>query len=235
MIDRHDFNSDWWGRPVGIIRDDRWFDLPPSQQRTELAPYAWVEFKSPLPTHEPSRYTAAGFRLTDTQIAFRIALDKIEETSSTLRLGCVAASTKPFQLEAALMSHFQHERFAHLRGVSSERITSRFASWASQLRQAHPDWALEVSFEGQTQGWFVAEPTGKGLYLALAMLARGATLSGANLYRKALHHFAAQGQRIGHAGFSASNTAVLNIYSQLGARFTAAQGAWLWQADDLSA
>jgi hypothetical protein len=193
-----------------------------------------VEFKSPLPVRELFRYTAAGFRLTDTQIAFRIALDKIEETPSTLKLDCVAASTQTFRLDAASMSDFQHERFAHLNGVSSDRITSRFADWANQLLQAHPDFALEVSYEGQTQGWFVAEPTKKGLYLALAMLARGSTLSGANLYRKALHHFAAQGQSIGHAGFSASNTAVLNIYSQFGARFTAAHGTWLWQADNIS-
>ena len=234
MIDRHDFNSDWWGRPVGIIRDEHWFDLSLSQQRAELVPYAWVEFKSPLPAQEPFRYTAVGFRLTDTQIAFRIALDKIEETPSTLKLDCVNASAKPFRLAAASMADFQHERFAHLHGVTADRITSRFAAWASQLLQVHPEWALEISYEGQTQGWFVAEPTTKGLYLALAMLARGATLSGASLYRKALHHFATQGQRIGYAGFSASNTAVLNIYSQFGARFTAAQGAWLWQADNLS-
>jgi hypothetical protein len=234
MIDRHDFNSAWWGRPVGIVRDEQWFDLPPAQRQAELAHYAWVEFKSPQPAHDPSRYTSAGFRLTDTQISFRIALDRIEETPSTLKLDCVAASTRPFQLDAASMADFQHERFAHLQGVTADRITRRFAAWAGQLVQAHPDWALEIAYEGQTQGWFVAEPTSKGLYLALAMLARGATVSGANLYRKALHHFAAQGQRIGHAGFSASNTAVLNIYSQFGARFTAAHGAWLWQADNLS-
>jgi hypothetical protein len=234
MIDRHDFNSDWWGCPVGIVREDSWFDLPLSQQQAELAPYAWVEFKSPLPAHDPARYIAAGFRLTDTQISFRIALDKIEETPSTLKLDCLPASSKPFQPDAASMADFQHERFAHLQGITPDRITRRFAAWAGQLVQAHPEWALEMSYDGQPQGWFVAEPTNKGLYLALAMLARGATLSGANLYRKALHHFAEQGQRIGHAGFSASNTAVLNIYCQFGARFTAAQGAWLWQADNLS-
>lgn len=234
MIDRHDFNSAWWGRPVGIIRDDRWFDLPSDQRQADLAPYAWVEFKSTLPAQDPFRYIDAGFTLTDTQIGFRIALDKIEETSSTLKLDCVDASSRPFKLDAALMADFQHERFAHLHGVTAERITHRFAAWASQLVCAHPTWALEITYEGHVQGWFVAEPTNKGLYLALAMLSRDATLSGANLYRKALHHFAAQGQRIGHAGFSASNTAVLNIYSQFGARFTAAQGAWLWQADKLS-
>jgi hypothetical protein len=231
MIARHDFNSAWWGRPVGIVRDERWFDLPVEEREAQLQPFAWVEFKSPLPVQQYARYAGAGFHLVDTQIAFRIALDKIEESTSTRMLTCAAASERPFQLEAQAMAAFGNERFAHLHGITSERITQRFATWADQLKASHPDWALEISYEGRPQGWFVAEPTDKGLYLALAMLAADATLSGANLYRKALCHFAARGQRIGHAGFSASNTAVLNIYSQFGARFTAAQGAWLWQAD----
>jgi hypothetical protein len=230
MIYRHDFNSQWWGRAVGIVRDDRWFDLPLERRRMDLAPYAWVEFKSALPTDQPSRYFEAGFRLTDTQILFRVPLCGVEETSSTLKLNCTPASVKPFCVNASTMSGFRHERFVHLGGVTGDRINDRFVAWAHQLVRVHPQWAIEVSYEGRVQGWFMAEPTERGLYLALAMLSQGATISGAHLYRKALHYFGVHGCSIGYASFSASNTAVLNIYSQLGARFTGASGAWVWQA-----
>jgi dTDP-4-amino-4,6-dideoxygalactose transaminase len=39
--------------------------------------------------------------------------------------------------------------------------------------------------------------------------------------------FALRGARIGFASFSVHNTAVVNIYSQLGARFAAAECVWL--------
>jgi hypothetical protein len=48
------------------------------------------------------------------------------------------------------------------------------------------------------------------------------------LYQKAIRAYAAKGTRIGFGSFSVRNTAVLNIYSQLGARFTSAEGVWLW-------
>ena len=49
-----------------------------------------------------------------------------------------------------------------------------------------------------------------------------------HLYQKTIRAYAAKGARIGFTSFSVRNTAVLNIYSQLGARFTSAEGVWLW-------
>ena len=40
--------------------------------------------------------------------------------------------------------------------------------------------------------------------------------------------FALRGARIGFASFNMHNMAVMNIYSQLGARFAAAECVWLW-------
>jgi len=48
------------------------------------------------------------------------------------------------------------------------------------------------------------------------------------LYQKTIRVYATKGARIGFTSFSVRNTAVLNIYSQLGARFTSAEGVWLW-------
>jgi hypothetical protein len=231
MISQHDFNTRWWGRPVAIVRQAEWFDGDAQSRSAQLAPYAWAEYKSPLVNGlSLQRLATAGFVLSEMQMAFRIGLDRVQETPSTRLLDCRSASERPFELSTQAVAPFQHERFAHLPGATNERITERFVMWSQQLMQAHPDWALQISIDGKPQGWFIAEPTPKGLFLALAMLAKDASLAGANLYRKALTHFAAQGQTIGHAGFSANNTAVLNIYAQLGARFTAPRGIWLWQA-----
>ena len=49
-----------------------------------------------------------------------------------------------------------------------------------------------------------------------------------HLYQKIIRADTAKGLRIGLTSFSASNTAVLNIYSQPGARFTPAEVVWLW-------
>jgi hypothetical protein len=62
------------------------------------------------------------------------------------------------------------------------------------------------------------------------MLSQTAEVSGLHLYQKAFRAYAAKGIPIGHASFSIRNTAVLNIYSQMGARFTPAEGVWLWHS-----
>ena len=98
-----------------------------------------------------------------------------------------------------------------------------------------PNGVCCVRYQGQPQGWFLSSLTGQGLYLALAMLSQTAQISGLHLYQAAFLAYAAKGARIGHAGFSARNTAVLNIYSQLGARFTPAEGIWLWHPGNASA
>jgi hypothetical protein len=63
------------------------------------------------------------------------------------------------------------------------------------------------------------------------MLAKDARVSGMLLYHKACITYAGMGYRVGEASFSATNSAVHNIYARLGARFTAPSGNWLWIAD----
>ena len=120
-------------------------------------------------------------------------------------------------------------------GATPERVNARYALWAEELLREHPATCLRVLEGGEVQGWFLArvpETEGaRGLELTLAMLRRGARISGHGLYQRALVALGERGHRTGSASFSITNTAVLGIYASLGARFLPPRGCWLWFPD----
>lgn len=232
MIRDHEFNCAWWGGRVGILDDPAFFLAPESVRRGELAPYEWVEFRCGLAdVAEPRRISDAGFAQVDTQLRFRIALDRLSSAGRpTDDLSVRFADSESLALPRAEWPNFPHERFRHLPGVNSEKLSQRYAIWGSQLLARSPQWCVEVGVAGDPQGWFLAEPEGEHLDLALAMLRRGATLSGLDFYHAALAAFARRGARLGEARFSIENRAVLNIYARLGAVFLKPIGYWIWSA-----
>jgi len=227
MIREHIHNTAWWGAPVAVV-DASFFALGAASQLAALQPYAWAEFKSPFATAPCQQLAGSGFELVDIQIGFRLMLGAVPESPSLGSLSCQFADQVPFEVESGQMRAFEHERFSCLPGASPERVAQRYVRWSNQLVRENPEWCLRVLYQGEVQGWFLATWTKQGLYLALAMLSRSAQVSGLHLYQKAIHAFAAKGVRIGYAAFSARNTAVLNIYSQMEARFTPTEGIWLW-------
>ncbi len=229
MIRRHDFNSEWWGADVGVATDVALFDLDADQRDALLAPWAWVEVRAPLDPLVCARAAAAGFALVDTQIPFRIGLARIETSPSVDRLDVAFANDAPFTIAPGASAAFEHERFAALPGVTSARLAERYDRWAAGLVADHPSRCMRVLSDGDVQGWFLGRDTDRGLELTLAMLAKDARISGQLLYHRALRAFGEGGARMGYASFSVTNTAVLNIYAALGARFIASQGAWLWR------
>src|SRR5262249_30207103 len=90
----------------------------------------------------------------------------------------------------------------------------------------HPKESLEVVSDGVVQGWLLSGDDGKGLRLALAMRHRDATVSGVSIYDAAFAHYARAGHSRGHASFSVANRPTLNLYAELGARFTSTLGCW---------
>lgn len=216
MIREHRFNSRWWGGRVGIVEG---LDLEGREQ------FDWVELRAELATAPLERIAGAGFFQVDVQLPFRIALARVPETPS---LAALQVERAPFSIEADHVAPFAHERYRYLPGMTEERLTKRYAEWAAAQVEQHPEWCLRVTSGGKTQGWFLSQMTAEGLNLELAMLHRSATISGALLYQKALVEYAKLGARVGYARFSVTNTAVLNIYAQLGARFLPPVGTWLW-------
>ena len=228
MIREHEFNTQWWGSPVGILDDPGFFDLDPNTQNEACAPYSWVEYSAQLDTApNPEKLGHAGFFCVDTQVRFRINLSNIDSTPSIEKLSATSAEETPFEVARDELKSFVHERFRFLPGITSERLNNRYALWSNLLIANHPAWCLQVSDGPDVQGWFLAQADpGKPLNLTLAMLKSDAHISGHLLYQKAMLEFAARGARIGDAAFSVANTPVMNIYASLGARFLHPRGYW---------
>ncbi len=229
MIRDDVFNMKWWGEKVGIITTGAFFSLRKTEQEERLKTYAWVEFKASLDA-APSPYLMheAGFFWVDTQVRLRINLAKIRSSASVAALEIRFADRAPFTISAQEPAPFKHERFAHIPGITEEKLVDRYVLWSNRMLSLHPAWCMQILRKGAIQGWYLSQPKGQGLDLTLAMLHRDAHISGLLLYQAALAAYAARGAMLGSAGFSAANTTVLNIYSQLGARFVSAEALWMW-------
>lgn len=231
MLREHELNTSWWGEPVGIVDQLELLDAPESERERRLRAFAWVELKAPLSSAVPlAALQRAGFFQVDTQLHFRIGLDRLPSPSeSAAELVVDAADRTPFRLEAAGLAPFQHERFSCLPGCTAARLSERYALWGNRLLAAHPADCLRLSSRsGQVQGWFLGARRETRIDLTLAMLSREATVSGQLLYHRALLTYAERGARVGAASFQAGNTAVHNIYAHLGARFVQPTGCWFW-------
>ncbi|MFT5497125.1 MAG: hypothetical protein ACI9TH_002531 [Kiritimatiellia bacterium] len=229
MIFEHAFNTDWWGKPAGLVTDAAFFAQPLADQQAQLAPYDWVEYRQLYDTDPPAwALTAAGFSHADIQIRFKLGLHQVEPTPSLDAMEAVFASDDAFQLNPDHMAPFQHERFLLIPGALSAQVNARYALWANNLIAEQPEWSIEVRMDGKVQGWFVSRMDGKSLNLTLAMLHKDATISGMHLYHKAMVAYAQRGARIGYASYSATNTLVMGIYAKLGVRYLVPEGFWLW-------
>ena len=229
MIRTHEKNSQWWGSPVGILTDASWFAQDTATRARALETYAWVEFKAPLNAAPPAlELCRAGFALTDVQMNFRISLGAVLDSPSLAQYECISAAEEKFALHAGDVRPFEHERFMELPGVTTELLNERYAKWANDLIETNPAWCLRLVLDGKTQGWFLSECSGGKVGLTLAMLSSQAIVSGQHLYQRAIREYAKRGGTVGHAAFSVRNTPVLNIYANLGAKFTAPTGVWMW-------
>jgi hypothetical protein len=199
--------------------------LPADEARAQLDRFAFVELRGAAGAVERPRLARLGFFLADTQIHFRLGLGALRPTPSVEALRLHWADAEPFAVED--LAPFRHERFQHLPGMTATRLDARYAGWAAQLIAASPATCARVAHGGVTQGWFLSERRGARLHLALAMTAAGATITGLHLYLAAGLGYASRGHGVGEASFSVHNTAVLNIYAHLGARFVATEDTWL--------
>ena len=229
MIRNHQFNSMWWGKPVGSITDAAFFDQPICVQQEQLAGFDWVEFRQLYDTPPPVwSLAAAGFTQADIQIRFKLGMHQVGESPSLDAIDAVFAVDDAFEINAEDMAHFEHERFLLLPGATRERVNSRYAIWANTVIRDHPEWCIEIRTEGVPQGWFISQMDGELLNLTLAGLRRDASISGMHLYHKAMVEYAKRGARIGFASYSATNTQVMAIYAKLGVRYLVPEGFWLW-------
>lgn len=231
MIDSHDFSSRWFGSPVGIVRDAAFFALPAAERQAALARYSWVEYRAAsveAPVYSALRHD--GFFQSNVQIHFRLRLEETPPSPSLDALSVARADEEAFGIAPGEMADFTHERFGFVPGVTTAMITERYELLAAGILRSAPQYCLQISSARGVEGWFLSNRDSHqpGLNLNLAVLHREARISGMLLYRKALGVYRSMGETLGWASFSATNTAVLNIYSELGARFTRSSVIWLW-------
>lgn len=231
MIKTHEFNTEWWGSPIGIVQDSQFFKLPAPEQHNLLAPFEWAEFKMPL-EQGPVDYLAihrAGFFQVDTQINYRLNLANLKWPDSLNDLSAEFADQVPFEIRADDIKPFEHERYLKLPGVTPEKVNERYALWSRRHIAGHASTCLRITYNGRVEGWYLCDDSGEvGLNLTLAMLSRESDISGLLLFLKAYQAFASRGHRLGWASFSVQNTPVHNIYAGIGARFLSPIGQWMW-------
>ena len=134
MIREHDFNTRWWGNPVGIVDDPAFFALGHEERAALLNPFDWVEFKAGLGPGAPlDPACRAGFFQVDTQLPFSINLKALDATPSTESMEIAFAADEPFDVTADDLASFTHERFRFIPGCGEERINQR-----GSLRRAAP-------------------------------------------------------------------------------------------------
>ena len=229
MIKKHEFNTEWWGEEVGVVTDSEFFRQSSAEQRAALQQFAWVEFVQTVSKVPDRRVLAgAGFFNIDTQVRFRLDLTHIEPSACAKSLQVEIASQSPFGIQDGDLSRFQHERFYALPGASEARVNNRYVRWSNNLIHEHPATCLRFSQDSRVQGWFLSHPESGSIDLTLAMLGSAASISGFDLYSRALGEYAGLGFRLGLASFSVRNGAVHNIYAKLGARFLEPRECWMW-------
>jgi hypothetical protein len=229
MIKEHEFNSRWWGTPVGIVTDAQFFELPLEDQTKLLSKFDWVEYRmASIEEHLGPSLVRSGFYCADVQIHFRVKLSRIEGSQCFSSLNVYQADKREIVLEPSDIKQFRSERFRTLPNISPEKIEERYLLWSRTLVAESPETALSIYHGEKCQGWFLSEVRQGVLDLTLAMLSSQAAVSGHTLYEKAIDHYASCGFRIGQGSFSVHNMNVLNIYSALGARFSAPQSYWFW-------
>ncbi len=230
LIRHHEFNSSWWGKPVGIVSLEK---IEPKQMQSlheVLSLYDWVEYKQNLVDGISNLcISRLGFELVDVQIPFRISLSNIASTPSIENMQIIPASERSFAIERDEFIPFHNERFKFIIESNEALLNKRIYLWSNQLIEANPQHCVRLELLGETMGWFLGQVTDQGLQLTLAMLKRGSNISGMHLYQKAMNYYKLLGFKIGYASFSVTNTPVMNIYAKLGARFYDPIGCWIWQ------
>jgi len=230
MIHKHEFNSLWWGNDVGVVQAKDLMMLSADEVDRQNSRFAWIEARaSRTPGSAPIdalQMQALGFFHVDTQIQFKIGLNRLKSTPSLDDLEVRFADAEPFNVNNGDFKAFEFERFSQLPECSTEKINERYRLWSQQLIADNPYNCLRIFLNGDVQGYFLSRKNPAGFELTLAMLHSNAKITGMHLYHKALLAYTERGIHIGKASFSVYNAAVHNIYASLGARFLSTEDFW---------
>jgi hypothetical protein len=228
VIRAQDFDSEWRGRPVGIVDDPALFTLPEDEIDRLCEPFEWVEFRDDATSPAPvPPLVACGFAKLDTHIEFSLDLEALAPVVEP-GLRAVTAEESPFDPDLSIAHPFRNERFVSLPGVDQADVNERYTLWARALCEEAPAWCISVHKGKRHQGWFFSKPIERDhINLTLGVACAHSEISGKELFRSAFARYLEAGATLGSASFSVKSLAVMNIYSSFGARFTGATDFWL--------
>ena len=225
MISQHDFNTRWWGQPVGISTEPSLLTRSPDILGQLVEPFSWVEVRCPL-DQLPSGWLGPenGFQFVDVQLSYRAPLHNLAPLSRSTSI--VPASESGLG-DLADLAPFTAERYSKLPGITPELLALRYKKWAEDLVAEHPDWCATVLHEDRTAGYVFGSPDGTSAHFVLAASSTRATTPGLVIYLAAAQFFASKGARQMQSALSSTNVGALNAHMPLRCRFLQATGVWI--------
>jgi len=228
MITNHEFNSRWWGAPVGITHD---FDLlAASSNEVALAAraYEWIEARVPTGSVPPNwAGPTNGFYWVDLQLGYRVSLKRIEQLPPSWSF--VAADRLSIDVDD--FADFTAERYGRLPGTTPERIAQRYRLWAQDLIDQAPQACATVLRNDEVAGYVLGSVDGSKASFTLAVASRGSSAHGLGIYLGAAALYRSLGATTMHSALSATNLPALNAHVALGCLFVSATGIWMRYSD----
>jgi hypothetical protein len=179
----------------------------------------------------------AGFRFVD--LGLRVSLSnltrvQLPEARFTLR----EAQPEDWDLVEAIASEsFQHGRY-HADPLFPTRLADlRYRDWVRRAfnEKNGIDHVYVLGEVGAVEGFYhvTVEGSVSDLRLAAVAPALKGTMAGFDLYVSMLHKLKSLGVRRVITNISATNTAVLNVYSMLGFRFSEPETIYHWHSEKM--
>jgi hypothetical protein len=227
MIRTHEFNSVWWGSPVGISSDVQDLFQTAEQLSSELTVFDWIEYRiafDDLPTQKlgPSN----GARLVETQLSYQKNISRMNACPA----GVTILPAIQISIDVNNFSPFSHERYAKLREVDSNRLASRYRQLANQLIENSPETCASVFYKSSLVGYVFGHINGTTAVFDLAVTAVNAQVSGQALYDAAGHMFNQAGASRMTSSFNAANLGALNAHVRMQCSFVKATSIWLLES-----
>lgn len=227
MIRKHEFNSAWWGSPVGISSDVQDLFQNPEQLCSELTTLDWIEFRiafDDLPTRKLG--PANGAQLVETQLTYQKNISRIGGCPGGVTI--LPATQTPINVNN--FSPFSHERYSKLRKVDTDRLALRYRQLADQLVKNSPETCASVFYKSSLVGYIFGHLKETTAVFDLAVTSINAQVSGQALYDAAGYMFNQAGASRMTSSFNAANLGALNAHVRMQCSFIEATSIWLLES-----
>jgi hypothetical protein len=220
----HEFNTRWWGAPVGHSDDIDLLMANEAELTRELQQYDWCEVRvrhddvASSPTVKQNTFV-----WFDTQLHYRLSLRRLDRLPQTAKI--IACSELAINVES--FASFQSERYRLLPNVSQTKVDDRYKLWAKNLIESNPEYCATAFYKEKAVGFFFGQPDGEFVRFSLAVADQMSLVPGMFLYSCAADYFKSLGARTLTASISSQNVGALNIHAALGCQFYEAVGCWL--------